>query len=203
MNPYQKSQQGNMQIDQDLIDAMNKRIEAMNLVGGKTDSGSMHNNLYNQYLSLVGDMYPGRAERLNEAQMYQQNADPYVSQYGNDLLRGVSGAQEDPAYMGKAMTDYMDAEMFAQEFMPNTGDTDIDRRNAQLQALAQTNPSLAAQYMNPDSNPNLLQRIGGRIQSLIPEIGNNKNFTYDEIMKKKQLKNAGILDYLNNQQNAR
>lgn len=185
---YTQPRQSPQDIEQEKINRLNEQIQAINEIGRRTDSKSMHNALYSQYLDLIGGAQPDRNQQMKEAMMYLESDNPMLKQRGNDILMGLSGGEVDPEYQKKALMSQYLADKFGTEFGMGTGNDNMDMRNMELNTMVQTNPMLASQYYDSSNNPNFLDKVGARIGSILP----GQNYTYQEILKRQRLNKAGL-----------
>ena len=87
-----------------------------------------------------------------------------------------------------AALNELNTSRFMEDFGQPSGDEEIDLRNTELLAKIMDQPELASQYYGKQYNPNIVDQIGGRVESILPGPKN----TYEEIMKRKRLSEMGL-----------
>lgn len=126
----------------------------------------------NEYYNLISDLYPSRSQRMSELGSVGDTA-------GVNQLVGMNEQQ---------LLNSLNAQRFSDEFSTPTGSDELDQRNAELMAKVMSNPDLANQYYGEAANPNLIDQVTGRIESILP----GKKNTYENIMREKRLSDAGL-----------
>jgi len=129
-----------------------------------------------EYFNLIQNEYPGRGQRLQEL-------DAYGNGQGANEMNQMLGL-DDPE---TGALNQLNASRFMEDFGQPTGDEESDLRNAELIARIMDQPELASQYYGKQNNPNIIDQVGGRLESILPGPKN----TYEEIMKRKRLSGMG------------
>ena len=129
-----------------------------------------------EYFNIIQDELPGRGQRLRELDAYGRG------QGGNEMNQMLG--LDDPETNA---LNQLNTSRFMEDFGQPTGDEETDLRNAELIARIMDQPELASQYYGKQNNPNIIDQVGGRLESILPGPKN----TYEEIMKRKRLSGMG------------
>lgn len=125
----------------------------------------------NEMYGMYEDLYPGRSTRLGELSSLG---------IGGDQLGQMAGLG------GDYLQNQSSLNRFIGEMGQGSENEDINALYENLIAQAMTNPELAGQYYGEDSNPNIIQKLGARVESLSP------NKTYDETLRERRLERSGF-----------
>ena len=193
MNPYSPQYpQGQSSGENDAN--MQRQIDALNFVLDQPLTQSHKGNVYQQYLDMVSGDTPDRNQQLQEAQLMAQSNDPLLKRKGEEMLHQLMGINADSDYQMNLMAGEALMPKFLKEFGMDTNNSDILSRNADLQGSAAMNPSLVSQYYGSEFDPNFLDKVAGRAESMMPNwgvLGGEAN-TYDEIMSRRRLEKSGL-----------
>lgn len=161
----------------DSRDNARKQAQFLEAIMGQVGTYQQQAPYLEEYFNLLSNEFPSRGRRIQE-----------LGKFG-----GLSGGNEMNQMLGledpqTSALNQLNMGRFFEEFGQPTGNEEIDLRNAELIAKVLEEPGLARQYYGKQYNPNIIDQVGGRIESLLPGPKN----TYEEIMRRKRLSEMGL-----------